>query len=142
MSTTEHVPVSTRTTRDRGDVVKMDKKENVKNYKGFVAGVFSGIAKLSGKFNQFSMFISTLPLLISISRLQIQFFPFCIHPPKYHHGYNKTLTPHQSATLSTQSKSASKPLPQPASRAPSNASPKPSAKKVSSASTKAPLHPS
>jgi len=27
-----------------------DKKENVKNYKGFVAGVFSGVTKLSGEF--------------------------------------------------------------------------------------------
>jgi hypothetical protein len=26
-----------------------DKKESAKNYKGFVAGVFSGIAKLTGK---------------------------------------------------------------------------------------------
>jgi len=54
MSTTEHVPVVTRTTKDREGVVQMDKKENVKNYKGFVAGVFSGIAKLSGRFNRFS----------------------------------------------------------------------------------------
>ena len=28
-----------------------EKKESHSNYKGFVAGVFSGIAKLSGMFN-------------------------------------------------------------------------------------------
>jgi hypothetical protein len=31
------------------DVVTTDKKGSSKNYKGFVAGVFSGVAKLSGK---------------------------------------------------------------------------------------------
>ncbi len=29
----------------------MEKKESHSNYKGFVAGVFSGIAKLTGMFN-------------------------------------------------------------------------------------------
>jgi hypothetical protein len=28
-----------------------EKKESAKNYKGFVAGVFSGIAKLTGMFS-------------------------------------------------------------------------------------------
>jgi hypothetical protein len=31
-----------------------EKKESNSNYKGFVAGVFSGIAKLSGMFNPHS----------------------------------------------------------------------------------------
>jgi hypothetical protein len=35
-------------TRDREAMAKEDKKGSVKNYKGFVAGVFSGIAKLTG----------------------------------------------------------------------------------------------
>ena len=35
-------------TRDREAMDKEDRKESVKNYKGFVAGVFSGIAKLTG----------------------------------------------------------------------------------------------
>ena len=34
-------------TESNGTVSK-DKKENAKNYKGFVAGVFSGVTKLSG----------------------------------------------------------------------------------------------
>lgn len=49
MSTTKEHATPVATIRER-EVVKMgDKKENAKNYKGFVAGVFSGIAKLSGK---------------------------------------------------------------------------------------------
>jgi hypothetical protein len=35
--------------KSREDVKIQDKKAEVKNYKGFVAGVFSGIAKLTGK---------------------------------------------------------------------------------------------
>jgi hypothetical protein len=31
-----------------------EKKESTKNYKGFVAGVFSGIAKLTGMFSSLS----------------------------------------------------------------------------------------
>ena len=31
-------------------IVREDKPVNGKNYKGFVAGVFSGIAKLSGEY--------------------------------------------------------------------------------------------
>lgn len=31
-------------------IFKGDKPASTKNYKGFVAGVFSGIAKLSGKY--------------------------------------------------------------------------------------------
>lgn len=33
-----------------------EKREAVKNYKGFVAGVFSGIAKLTGMFISYSKF--------------------------------------------------------------------------------------
>ena len=29
---------------------KVDRKESGSNYKGFVAGVFSGVSKLTGKF--------------------------------------------------------------------------------------------
>ena len=46
----EHA-VKRMTTRDRqgaAALVEEDKREIVKNYKGFVAGVFSGIAKLTG----------------------------------------------------------------------------------------------
>jgi hypothetical protein len=32
-------------------IVKGDKPASSKNYKGFVAGVFSGIAKLSGEYS-------------------------------------------------------------------------------------------
>lgn len=46
MSATEHG--IGRMTDEDGIAVK-DKKENVKNYKGFVAGVFSGVTKLSGE---------------------------------------------------------------------------------------------
>ena len=55
-------------TRDRQGVAAMDKKESVKNYKGFVAGVFSGIAKLSGK----CLFISSSNSLPSVSQAQAQ----------------------------------------------------------------------
>jgi hypothetical protein len=34
--------------RHEGGTMTEEKKESVKNYKGFVAGVFSGIAKLTG----------------------------------------------------------------------------------------------
>lgn len=34
---------------DEDGIAVKDKKENVKNYKGFVAGVFSGVTKLSGE---------------------------------------------------------------------------------------------
>jgi hypothetical protein len=36
--------------RNREEVIKDDRKESVKNYRGFVAGVFSGISKLSGQY--------------------------------------------------------------------------------------------
>lgn len=46
-ATSEHATV---VSRGDGPVdFKMEKKEGSKNYKGFVAGVFSGVAKLSGK---------------------------------------------------------------------------------------------
>jgi len=46
-ATSEHTTV---VSRGDGPVdVKMEKKESSQNYKGFVAGVFSGVAKLSGK---------------------------------------------------------------------------------------------
>jgi hypothetical protein len=46
-SQTEHAALMR--TRDREvAMVKRDNKESAKNYKGFVAGVFSGIAKLTG----------------------------------------------------------------------------------------------
>ena len=39
--------------RDR-DVLEMVKEDGkVKNYKGFVAGVFSGVAKLTGQYSPF-----------------------------------------------------------------------------------------
>jgi hypothetical protein len=34
---------------DKKVVAMMDKKEESKNYKGFVAGVFSGVGKLTGE---------------------------------------------------------------------------------------------
>jgi hypothetical protein len=47
-ATSEHATV---VSRGDGPVdVKMEKKESSKNYKGFVAGVFSGVAKLSGEY--------------------------------------------------------------------------------------------
>jgi len=57
-------PIPVVATARLGDceVVEMaDKKENVQNYKGFVAGVFSGIAKLTGAFtaSPFSCIISS-----------------------------------------------------------------------------------
>lgn len=50
MSTqTEQEHAGLKKKRDReGAMAKEDKRESAKNYKGFVAGVFSGIAKLSG----------------------------------------------------------------------------------------------
>ncbi len=49
MSTTKEHAGPVTTIRDC-EVIKMgDKKKNAKNYKGFVAGVFSGIAKLTGE---------------------------------------------------------------------------------------------
>ena len=38
----------TRSTDRESAMAKENKKESAKNYKGFVAGVFSGIAKLTG----------------------------------------------------------------------------------------------
>jgi len=35
---------------EKDGIANKDKKENVKNYKGFVAGIFSGVTKLSGEF--------------------------------------------------------------------------------------------
>lgn len=42
---------ATQTTMASNGMVKGEKPANNKNYKGFVAGVFSGIAKLSGKYS-------------------------------------------------------------------------------------------
>jgi hypothetical protein len=56
MSTTGHATAVTVTTATAtttraplDEVMKGDRKESVKNYKGFVAGVFSGISKLTGQ---------------------------------------------------------------------------------------------
>jgi len=46
MSRTEHVGLSMP---QKDAVAVVDKKSEVKNYKGFLAGVFSGITKLTGK---------------------------------------------------------------------------------------------
>lgn len=62
-SQTEHAALMR--TRDREvAMAKDDKKESVKNYKGFVAGVFSGIAKLTGM----CLFV----LLISTSNFKVE----------------------------------------------------------------------
>lgn len=92
-----------------------------KNYKGFVAGVFSGIAKLSGQ----------------------SFFYIRIRTPW---GAPKPLAnkrnPFQLATPLTLSKSGSKPQTPPASLGPYNASSRPSGMKASTGCTKAPRRPS
>jgi hypothetical protein len=49
MSTAKEHAALVKKTRENEAVAMKDRKENVKNYKGFVAGVFSGIAKLSGQ---------------------------------------------------------------------------------------------
>jgi hypothetical protein len=55
-SQTEHAALMR--TRDReGAMAKVDRKESAKNYKGFVAGVFSGIAKLTGMFTYFRFYL-------------------------------------------------------------------------------------
>jgi len=47
LTTTEHVDAVSRGPKlERGTM--REEKESSKNYKGFVAGIFSGIAKLSG----------------------------------------------------------------------------------------------
>ena len=38
-------------------MAKVDKKGSANNYKGFVAGVFSGIAKLTGMFTYFLFYL-------------------------------------------------------------------------------------
>ena len=46
-----------------------EQRAPVGNYKGFVAGIFSGIAKLTGKL---SVFLSSLHVLTSSSRAPIR----------------------------------------------------------------------
>jgi hypothetical protein len=49
-----------RTTESKAVMAGTDQKEQVKNYKGFVAGVFSGIAKLTGKPTSSYTFIASV----------------------------------------------------------------------------------
>jgi hypothetical protein len=58
MSTTTGQAAAERTAGDAAVRMK-DKQEGIKNYKGFVAGVFSGIAKLTGEYS----FSSSAPVL-------------------------------------------------------------------------------
>ncbi len=46
-TTTDGAAAVVRRTRENA-TIKEDRRENAKNYRGFVAGVFSGIAKLTG----------------------------------------------------------------------------------------------
>lgn len=52
MSTTgKHAVAVSRTTREPENIdVGMEKNEGGKNYRGFVAGVFSGVGKLTGEY--------------------------------------------------------------------------------------------
>lgn len=100
-----------------------DKKVGSQNYKGFVAGVFSGVAKLTGEL---------LLIFLCIFSLRNATFSFTSYlliifsiP-----GISQLTIFSQSATPSTQSKSASKPQTQHASRDLSNASSSPSEKKA------------
>ena len=43
---------------EKNAVVLKDKKENAKNYKGFFAGIFSGVTKLAGKLFIISLFLN------------------------------------------------------------------------------------
>ena len=62
MSTNAVKPIAAPARIGYREGVKMaDKKENVQNYKGFVAGVFSGIAKLTGTFTTFIPSLSPFP---------------------------------------------------------------------------------
>jgi hypothetical protein len=66
-ATSEHATV---VSRGNGPVdVKMEKKESSKNYKGFVAGVFSGIAKLSGEY---TICLFSSPLLPKYRNAQLK----------------------------------------------------------------------
>jgi hypothetical protein len=130
MSTTgKHAAAVSRTRETENIDVVMEKKESSKNYRGFVAGVFSGVAKLSGEDLEFIYFP---PIYSQKSQLILNIVfssPHSCHTlPLSLEKYTNTTS--QSGTPSTQSKSASKPQTEPASPAPSNASSKPSAKKA------------
>lgn len=59
---------------DCEDAKLQDMKEEAKNYKGFVGGVFSGIAKLTGKLAFFEDYIIdkvALSVLLSFSLFHI-----------------------------------------------------------------------
>ena len=144
MSTTgKHAVAVSRTAGATENIdVVMEKKESSKNYRGFVAGVFSGVAKLSGEYLVLSLFTflrsppRSLNCYITSSFSSQTYQLILLSSEQY------TNTTPQSATPSTPSKCASKPQTEPASPAPSNASSSPSATKESGASTKAPLPPS
>lgn len=106
--------------------VTEDKKEGSKNYKGFVAGVFSGVSKLTGMCS-FSLRLF-YPHLLEVNSIDRK-----TNTPQK----NYKLTSPQLAIPSIQSKSASKLPPRANSLVPSNASSKPSERKAYQASTKA-----
>jgi hypothetical protein len=141
-SQTEHAALMR--TRDReGAMAKVDRKESAKNYKGFVAGVFSGIAKLTGMFTYFVLSLLSIPVFQASLIGQFNLSSVISHKFIFIREIHSIvmLTASQLATPSTQSKSDSKPPTNPDSPVPSNASSLQSAKKVSSVSTKAPRLP-
>lgn len=74
MSATIKDAVASQRSGGQGVAVIGEKHGNSKNYKGFVAGVFSGIAKLSGKFTMLYLFPEYW-MHIEVAMLSIPIYP-------------------------------------------------------------------